>query len=426
MKSTYWLAAAGLAALSTGAFAQSSTAQDGAKQPVYTPNTTMQTAQPGLPAQALPATVPSKVTLSGVVDLFVGSYKIGSSPNIMKLSDGGNSASLLVLSGSEDLGGGLRANFLLDGGISADTGAGTGNSAGGFAFSRQSYLGLEAPWGSVTAGKMYTPMFGALYIADPFGMNQLNSPTMGLLPATGGQPGLASNATTNPGNNMYFQARSANSVRYTSPLTSPLVVDLSYAFGEVAGHNSQGSVVSGALGYKQPGKFYAAYAFQIQKSGGLGYGGAPTPAGSPTAVASPLTSTFQALVGSYNIMPTLKVGGSFIIDKVNDSVSPKAKFYQLGATWDLPAASSSVLASFARRTVDNSSGFNQNAFTLGYNYYLSKRTSLYGRFVRYSNAGSNFGYAGYGGAVNPLGQPAASPSDNGAARALMLGIRHAF
>jgi predicted porin len=256
---------------------------------------------------------------------------------------------------------------------------------------------------------------------------QQSSPT-NLIYGTGGQPGLAATGASgrNPGNNLYFQARSANTVRYTSPTSNPLVVDLSYAFGEVTGHMNQGSVVSGALGYRQPGKFYAAYAFQIQKSGGGAYGGTSTPSTIYT-VASPLTSTFQALVGSYNITPQLKVGGSFITDKVNDGVSPKAKIYQLGATWDLPEIFSTALVSISHRTVGSTAGFNQNAITLGYNYYLSKRTSLYTRYVRYSNAGNHFGYAGAGGAINPLsGQPAATSGDNGAARTIMLGIRHAF
>ena len=414
MKSTHWLAAAGLAALGTSAFAQD------AKQPVFTPNTTMQTAQPGLPAQALaPATAPSSVKLSGVVDLYVGSFKGGSLPSTTKLSDGGNSASLLVISGSEDLGGGMRANFLLDAGILADTGVGTapGSSLG---FTRQSYLGLETRAGTVTAGKMYTPMFGALALGDPFGMNSQTSPT-NLVYGTGGQPGLLSGAN-NPGNNLYFQARSANTVRYTSPLTSPLAVDISYGMGEVPGQSSQGGVLSGALAYKQPGKFTVAYAFQVQKSGGLSYGGTGSPSGTVTAAVTPRTSTFQTLVGNYNITPELKVNGTFITYKVNDGASPRAKVYQLGGTWDLPAASSSVLAAVSRRTVDNGNGFNQTAFTVGYNYYLSKRTSLYGRYVRYSNAGSNYGYAGAGGAATPIG----AQSGNDAARVLMLGMRHAF
>jgi predicted porin len=103
-----------------------------------------------------------------VIDQFISIGKTGAT-SYRKLSDGGNSASLLVLSGSEDLGGGLRANFLLDGGLTADTGAGT--SSGSFGFTRQAYLGLATSWGSINMGKMYTPMFGALYIADPYNMN---------------------------------------------------------------------------------------------------------------------------------------------------------------------------------------------------------------------------------------------------------------
>ena len=427
MKRNHLLAAASLAALGSGAFAQSSAPQDARQQP-WTPSATQQTAQPGLPAQvtgarATPA-APSSLKLSGVIDEFVSIGKTGAT-SYRKLSSGGSSSSLLVLSGSEDLGNGMRANFMLDGGIDADTGA--GSAGNGFAFTRQSYVSLQMPWGSISAGKGYTPMFGVLYIADPFGMNSLSSPT-NLIYGSGGQPGLAATGATgrNPSNTLVFSARSANTVRFTTATSNPLVVDLGYSLGEVAGQSRTGSIISGGLGYRERGRFFVGYAFQIQKSGGGMYGGQSTPS-AIAAVDSPLTSTFQALAGSYNITPNLKLGGSFILTKVNDDISPKSKIWQLGVTWDLPAASSTVLASFARRTVDDTSGFNQNAFNLGYNYHLSKRTSLYTRYVRYSNAGSNFGFYGGRGTSNPIsGQPPSSPADNGAARTVMLGIRHAF
>ncbi len=56
------------------------------------------------------------------------------------------------LRGSEDLGGGLKANFQLEQGFSVDTGAA---GAATHQFSRQAWLGLSGGFGSITAGEQY-------------------------------------------------------------------------------------------------------------------------------------------------------------------------------------------------------------------------------------------------------------------------------
>ncbi len=56
------------------------------------------------------------------------------------------------LRGSEDLGGGLKANFHLEQGFGADTGAA---NAGTHQFSRQSWVGLSGGFGSITGGEQY-------------------------------------------------------------------------------------------------------------------------------------------------------------------------------------------------------------------------------------------------------------------------------
>jgi hypothetical protein len=81
---------------------------------------------------------------------------VGSSTSI---ANGGISPSIWGFRGSEDLGGGLKANFNLEGHFAADTGAAGGNGTTGAAalFRRQSNVGLSSadfgtpPWATNTA-----------------------------------------------------------------------------------------------------------------------------------------------------------------------------------------------------------------------------------------------------------------------------------
>jgi predicted porin len=178
------------------------------------------------------------VTLYGTLDQYLGFSKSGPSHST-RLDDGGNTASRLGFSGSEDLGGGLRANFLLEAGFSPDTGGGT-LPGPGLAFTRQSFVGLSNDWGRIDAGRMYTPLFYSLLRADPFNINSVYSP-LNLISANDAQPGLAA-----------FTARASNMLRYRTPAENRLVLDLAYAPGEASAlsHRS-GDMYGGNIGWNQ-------------------------------------------------------------------------------------------------------------------------------------------------------------------------------
>lgn len=96
----------------------------------------------------------SSVTLYGVLD--VGFGKVKGSKWGMQNGEGGvaggdgfNSTSVIGFRGTEDLGGGLKANFNLQtGGLDLSSGA------TGLAFSREAWVGLEgASWGAIQFGR---------------------------------------------------------------------------------------------------------------------------------------------------------------------------------------------------------------------------------------------------------------------------------
>ena len=122
-------------------------------------------------AAALPAVVraQSSVTLYGIVDVAVehvtdvGAQKSGLT-RVPSLT--GSLPSRVGLRGSEDLGGGLRAVFAIEGGFAPDQGTST---QGGRFFGRQTFVGLSGPWGTLSLGRQYTMLFWSLLEADIMG-----------------------------------------------------------------------------------------------------------------------------------------------------------------------------------------------------------------------------------------------------------------
>src|SRR5437868_4896157 len=86
----------------------------------------------------------SSVTVYGAVDLGLVLER-GPAGSVTKLSSGVEAGSRLGFKGTEDLGGGLSAKFVLEMGISVDNG---GLNQGGAAFGRQSLVGLAGGFGS--------------------------------------------------------------------------------------------------------------------------------------------------------------------------------------------------------------------------------------------------------------------------------------
>ena len=95
----------------------------------------------------------SSVTIYGIIDMSYVSTNNDAATNASTAGDvvGSNlSSSRLGFKGTEDLGGGLKANFFLEAGLTADTGAlGTTTT-----FSRGSWVGLQNSMGELRLGKV--------------------------------------------------------------------------------------------------------------------------------------------------------------------------------------------------------------------------------------------------------------------------------
>jgi predicted porin len=344
-----------------------------------------------LAASSSLALAQGSVTIFGTADLYLAHAKSGPSSST-RLEDGGQTASRLGFRGAEDLGGGFDAHFTLEAGFAPDTGKGT-LAGPEIAFTRQSFVGLSTPWGQVDAGRMYTPMFYTLFKADPYGVNSVFSP-INLVAATDAQPGL-----------LPFAARASNMVRYRTPAIADFYADIAYAPGEAsAASHSSGTLYGGSLSWgRKP--YYVGYAFQRARSGS---------AAAP--VAEPSTSTYQALSAAYDWEA---IGLQLYANYVRNSSSlpgvPSAKLASLGLTYNITPASNLMFEAIQRKV--DASERSQLAWTLGYDYYLSKRTVLYARWLRLLNRH---------GASATLATIAVAPDSGNGVRVLATGIRHNF
>jgi general bacterial porin, GBP family len=151
-------------------------------------NAVLIAALPGTFASA--AHAQSSVTLYGIVDAgisYVSNERISGNTghSTWKETSGNINGSRWGFKGTEDLGGGLKAIFTLEGGFSTNNGS---IAQHGTFFGRQAFVGLSSnQFGAVTLGRQYDPQvdyvgplsltgigYGGLYFAHPFDNDNQN------------------------------------------------------------------------------------------------------------------------------------------------------------------------------------------------------------------------------------------------------------
>jgi predicted porin len=141
----------------------------------------------------------SSVTIYGLVDMALTSVDQGNN-RITSIANEGAASNRLGFRGVEDLGGGLSATFVLEGGLAPDVG-----TSAGFNFTRQSTIGLRGGFGEVRMGRDYTPTFWNHAVYNAFGTNGLGNSVN----TFGAANPLGSGATT--------AVRTNNGISYFTP-----------------------------------------------------------------------------------------------------------------------------------------------------------------------------------------------------------------
>lgn len=123
-------------------------------------------------ALAAPVAAFADVTVYGTIDAGIRNQTkaqvAGGDESNMVVTQGMRTTNRWGLRGSEDLGGGLMANFTLEGSMNSDTGTGFIDSSGRDGFNRKSIVGLSKGGMSVDIGRDYTVNFKTQGIYDPF------------------------------------------------------------------------------------------------------------------------------------------------------------------------------------------------------------------------------------------------------------------
>ncbi len=187
----------------------------------------------------------ANVTLYGIVDTYIASErKTGTSVTVVQA--GGISGSRWGMRGTESLGGGLNAVFVVEGGFASDTG---GLGQGGLLFGRQAYVGLNGGFGSLTLGRQYAPAFYVQCNADDsFG---------GCLTAWSAVANM---------NGFYANTlRPNNAVIYATPKMGNVTAALMWSAGESTVSTSAGRTFGANVQYKN-GPLYAGLGYSDQKN----------------------------------------------------------------------------------------------------------------------------------------------------------------
>ncbi len=167
------------------------------------------------------------VTIYGRLDLGVH-YSTNMTPNgsgLTEVASGAASSSRWGVRGTEDLGGGLKALFTLEGGINPDTGT---VAQSGRLFGRQSTVGLGGSFGTVNIGRQNSLAYDIEAANEPFGWANLF------------EDGFIYDN--------YTSKRWDNSIRYSGKFGA-VSTGLMYAFGEQAASSSAFRNVGASIGY---------------------------------------------------------------------------------------------------------------------------------------------------------------------------------
>lgn len=368
---------------------------------------------------AVSAFAQSSVTLSGIVKGGVAQTKYsggaaGTNGNGLSVADG---SSRFIIGGTEDLGGGLKAIFQIDTRFKLDEATAAAQAGG------NTFVGLSGGLGMIQLGKLDTHYC--------LGSDQHGARATALQASSCSILGFVGTATAPIAN----ATRTNNVIRYTTPNFSGFQAQANYSTAFAAG-----AAQDGGVGDAGKGRAMAL---------GLNYGNGPLKAGvsfwdakSESRVAGVARSDQQAgtafIDWNFGVATVGLTFDQSEIDTTAAGIGAATTQLQRRA-WSIPVTvpmgAGTFLFTYTKARDLKGSGYATPAalaaattdtgasmFSVGYDYALSKRTSLGVSYAKINNK-AGAGYALYtqaalnGTPANAVGQDASQ---------LYLGVRHAF
>ena len=341
---------------------------------------------------AAPVWAQSNVTIYGIMDIGVVSWGGSDSHKTSnRIDQGGSAPSRLGFRGTEDLGNGLSAFFVLEAGTIPDLG-------GGARLNRQAHVGLKGNFGSVSVGHHWNPARQA---------------TLGVSVFFAGVGAYQ--------NVIVQQTHLANSIVYSTPSMHGFKVDLAYSTNqeEASAGAQEDIIMKGATDTNRKvwsvsptyrnGPIYAGLTYEQHKEDTAG---------------GDLDRKAWHAFGSYDF-GAIKLNGLYGDVSQGDGLGgsdDKVKQWLVAATIPVSEAGT-VGVSYARGKHDvGGPDLKVSQWALGYTHVMSKRTSLYARYAKLStNSAADGRFAANASQTTVGGQ-----GTNGFERGISVGVRHSF
>jgi predicted porin len=313
------------------------------------------------------------------------------------IDSGTHMPSRIAFQGTEDLGNGLKAGFVLESAFNLDS----GTFAGGGLFRRQSFLSLSGGFGQLAVGRQYTPGYLLTSAIDPFG-----------------------DVTIGHYNNVYLsEFRWDNQLSYTTPNLHGFSATVAYTLNGYGQESSENQSATGDI---------RAYSIAPQYQHGPLLIGAHYQELKKRATGSDNGDRIKVYdLGLTYDFGLVKIAALYGARRTNQTdFSPdtgwnaggNSRQWLLGATLSVSANDKVIISHVRRKTKVVASGDNAESWqwALGYEHFLSRRTRLYttlslldnNRKAKDSHLVSSVG-AGYN-------------AGDGYQRGVVVGIRHDF
>ncbi len=286
----------------------------------------------------------------------------------------------MTVLGTEDLGAGLKANFLLESDFNASK-DGTANfgSGGG-----ETFVGLSGGFGALQVGAPNTPSLDVSG-RTPFGTK------IGSGFANGGGTGTGKGTGTY-GVQGLGHVRENNSVVYTAPTMSGFTPKIGYQFNAdaIAKENTNGSATARAAARTDLGLSYvngpltAVIAQYQQKAAYKQTHGYVAYQAGALKVTYGFNRDDRQVAGASKayVAPAAGAGGTYTAGEAGVTALSVGKLAGQNIAADYAVASNlNLLANYGKLNDKTADNFDRKIAAVGVKYTLSPRTSLYGRVV---------------------------------------------
>lgn len=293
-------------------------------------------------------------------------------------------SSMWGIKGSEDLGGGMKANFTLEqdiypaNGNTGVTGAGGGltNASG---FNRTSLLGLSGGFGSISFGRDYVPTFKLIGATDVNSLSRISTVN------------LSANTGVSTTDSM---------VIYNSPVMSGFQVNLAYRNADQTVSTAAGDTnqkLTNITATYANGPLMVGVGTGTTEAKSAGANATSVTYGGTTAITGAEKVSGNVVAASYDF-GSFKLVGNYITSKAQNVTAGndvEANELNIGAT--VPMGKVTLIAQAGQNTlkatgVDDRKGTD---FVLGVDYSLSAKTALFAKTGTYGKMDAAVGGGEY-------------------------------